>query len=112
MQVIDNSGVKNILEKVKEFQLDEFYGRFLLIAARELLKVEEHAEKNKAPLNDEYMKLFERIAKVTKDIGGELRAYQKDRSDLNDEQLFQILRGIATQKPDLLQKLIGGDNAT
>ena len=106
MKTYQSNEVDSVLEKVKEHQLDEFYSRFLMIAVRELLKVEKYAEKNQAPLNDDYMKRFERIAKVTKDIGGELRAYQKDRLELNDEQLYQVLRGIASQKPELLKMLL------
>ena len=106
MKTYQSNAPDSLIEKVKEHQLDDFYTRFLLISVRELLKVEMLAKKNVAPLSEDDMKRFERIAKVTKDIGSELRAYQKERLELDDEQLFQVMRGIANQKPELLKGLL------
>ena len=99
------SDLDELIVNIKENQLDKLYTRFLLISGRELTKIERASQNGVAPLNDDLLRRFESIARVTRDISTELRNYQRDKIELDDNQLLQLIEGMLTQKPHLAAAL-------
>ena len=105
MQIFTNNSESELCSKVKSQNLDDLYVRFLVISAIELEKLEKASTRNSAPISDDYLKRFESLARVTRDISTELRNYKKDKVQLDDEQIMQILKGIISQRPELIEQL-------
>lgn len=94
------SQINELVENIKKLQLDDLYIRFMIIAARELVKVERSAEAE-GPMAEDYLKRFETLARVTRDISTELRAYQKDRVELSESQMITLIKAMLKEKPEI-----------